>query len=177
MRLRFNILDREFLFVLEWRNKRKKDIVGYTSRTQDGKHIIMMDYDFDKLEWIEDEIKALQEDFKLGNAYIFKSNKGYHVVIPDKVAYGELITILKNSSVDPNHYYVPKMYGTQLITLRVSEKDGKKPQFIKEIKSKYNNNRKKSKAHIIFLNKIFNLNIPLENTDNYTKLIWAKYKI
>ena len=101
----------------------------------------------------------------------------YHFVCLDKVTYSLLHEILGSTSVDPYHLKVPHRWGKKILTLRLSEKNGKKPTLIKEIPSPYNGNNVKSRIHAILLNSIYDLNIPMDNVDNGTVLIGAKYRI
>lgn len=178
MRIRFSAFNREWFFELDSRKLRKKEVIGYSSRCQEGSHIIIGDLDKPfKLEWLEAEIRNIQEEFELGNFYLFDSGGGWHFVCLDKVTYSGLIEILRHTSVDPYHILVPTKWGEKLLTLRVSEKNGKKPTFVKTLSSKWNEENEKSRMHTILLNNLFDLNISMDNLDNSKTLIGAKYRV
>lgn len=172
-----NLLNREFFFELDWRKLRKEEMIGQTNRTQDNLFTIFLDYDQFELEWLESELRALQEGWKLGDFHIIESSgNSYHAVCLDKVSLSTLIEIMYNTSIDPGYIKVPLKLGKKLFTLRISEKNGTKPKFIKTIKSNYNNGEK-SKAHTLWLKNWLGLDLPLDNCDNHTKIIGAKYYI
>jgi len=178
MRFYFKIFGREFVIIFKTRKERTFPVYGYSSRTLDNKHVLMFDYDNLSEVDIVREIKFLQENFLLSDAYLFKSSKNsYHILIPDKVTLKEAVTILRNSSVDPSHIDVPLRFGAKLWTLRLSEKNGKRPEFLYKIKSPYNI-RQKSRPHLVLIKKLYpEIDINFENCDEYDTLVGANYKI
>tara|TARA_Y100000310_G_C20612852_1_gene778937 strand:- start:586 stop:1068 length:483 start_codon:yes stop_codon:yes gene_type:complete len=156
----------------------KHEVKGITSRTEDNQHILLMDYDDPfELKWIESEIIFLQKTFNLGDFYIFRSNKGHHVICLDKVLYSDMLNILRHTSMDINHLFIPNKMGAKLMTLRVTEKeDGQKPQYLGIVHS-INTGREKSKVHATFLKNIYDINLPMTNMDESRTMIGAKYKI
>jgi len=177
MKLNFTAFGYYFGIAINWK-KLQNDVIGYTNRCMDGKYIITLDYDGLELEWIEQEIKAIQETFGLGNFYIFKSNKGYHAVCLDKVTLNYYLKIASNTSVDEDYINVPLRYGKKLWTLRITPKNKKEINFVEELKSNHEGSRLKSYAHKTLLENYFGLKIQEGfRFDNETNLIMAKYKI
>ena len=144
----------------------------------DSTHIVCMDMDRFELFWLEEEVKYLQNTFKIGEAYIFESSpEKYHVIIPDKLTYLEVVTILKNSSVDPNYVSVPSHFGKPIFNIRITDKKGNPPiRFLKKLPS-IHTTRIKSMGHILLLNKLYNLEIPTINTDEETRVTLVRYPI
>lgn len=175
-KIEIHIGNRKFLFLIDWK-KIKDEVYGWTNRTMDGKYLIVLDYDKMELEWIEPEIRELQRLYYLSDFLIFTSNKGYHAICFDKLPLQLYTQILRDSSVDPAYASVPLMYGKRNWTLRWSEKKGKRPHYTKTIASK-NSLYDKSKAHIIFIEKMYKMEVQNKNNiDSNSKLILSKYWI
>lgn len=162
--------------------KRKEKIYGYTNRCDDGKFIIFLDYDDLPIEWIEQEVKHLQETYDLGDFYIFKSsNNGIHAVCFTKVTLTELQIILLNSSVCTEYVKIPFQIGKRLLTLRLTEKNKQKPIFYERI-STTKIKGLESFEHKQLIQKLFNC-ISKENLEsnndyeNPTKLIFSNYEV
>lgn len=159
----------------------KKDVYGYTNRCDDGKFIVFLDYDEIPLEWIKVELSYLQKDFNLGDFYLFEGTVGnFHAISFTKVNRNELYEILSNSSMDENYWKVPYTIGKRLLTLRFSDKKGKKPYFIGKISRV--SDRLESYEHKKLINKLFNCidDVSLKSNNDYnceTKLIISKYKV
>lgn len=125
-----------------------------------------------------EELRSLQENHDLGNAYLFKTGRGYHVIFTDLLSYHEWVRILNSSSCDSAYKSVPIINGQKAWVLRVTDK---------------------KKNHIVFDNVLYNkgsrwqsqnmigileqLNVPkaafnnVENTiKSNNKLLWAEYQ-
>ena len=178
MKIQIRLFNKVFVLQGLVRDSKNKDVVvGYTNRCTDGKYIVCLDYDNAVLNWVEEELLALQNQFKLGDFYIFESSKdSYHAVCFDKVVISELLQIFKNSSVDPNYINVPLRFGKKLWTLRLSDKDNIPVKFLKKIKSG-NYLHETSSAHADMINKLFNIPFYLYKPDFEQKLILARYPI
>lgn len=167
----------EIDFALRIQKKRELEMYGFTNLCEDGKYIVLLDYDGFELEWVELIIRNLQELYHLSDAHIFKSSENsYHVVFFDKFPLSELMKILKSSSTDPNFVFVPLQYGKRLWTLRLTEKKGKRPTYIKTIKSIFNEYQK-STPHITLLENLYDLKINRKNEDKLEYMISSSYKI
>lgn len=114
---------------------------GLSSRCMDGRHVLFFDYDSQDLRAVIEEIKYIQEAFKLSNAYVFELDRAnsFHVIILDKVSVTEAYEILNNTNVDWGYKEsVKRVRGREWI-LRVAEKGKRKaPKFVDIIPSPYN---------------------------------------
>jgi len=132
-----------------WSIKRYVFTKGVTSKCEDGKHIIMLDYDQTELSKVETICKVLQDVFKLSTFYIFESSSNsYHAVCFDKVSFSDLIRIMVFAGTDES--YVIKTLQRRYAVLRIASKGNKPPpNYIKNLlgESKY----AKSGAHFRFL--------------------------
>jgi len=178
MKIKFHAFNRVFVTVFDWK-KQKDEIYGYDNKVYGLGYIVTIDYDRLELDWVIAEALELQELYGLSHFYIFETNKGYHAVCFDKVPLTTFVSILKNSSCDPNYLDIPLKFGKLNWVLRFSEKDGKRPKFVKVVLST-RCNYKKSKAHIDTLCKFYpeiEEIISRENEDNSTKIGLANYRI
>lgn len=153
---------------------------GIPSRCQDHLQVIFMDYDHTKLENLENEVKGLQNYFKLSHAYVFKNDKenSYHVVILDKLPMLEVFNILKNSSIDFAFLNAPKYSFYREWALRISKKgeNRQEPVFLKVIKSIFDE-REISTAHKLFLMKYYEVPVlKYKKEDGNTVLEFVKYQ-
>ncbi len=161
--------------------ERKEEVFGYTNRCDDGKFIVFLDYDDMPYEWVIKEIKSIQKDFNLGDFYMFKSSESsFHAVCFTKVQLGTLRTILMNSSCDENYHRVPYSIGKRLLTLRLTEKEGKKPKFNGMLLR--DSPRLESYEHKKLIHKLFRCmtdDAIISNSDfeHPTKIIIANYKV
>ena len=184
MNFKINLFGKRIMFDFNIRNNRTEYVEGYTNRCNDGKYIVMLDYDRLNIDWVVPELQRLQEDFALSDFYIFKSSESsYHAVCFDKLLLDDYVTILQNSSVDRNYLKVPLMYGQKIWTLRISDKDDVKIKYLFRVLSKSKHMRSKSKAHIEFLEGLFdNLHYRTDVNDyklvdKSDKLVFARYPI
>ena len=152
---------------------------GISSRCMDGKHILFFDYDDQDLTQIIDEIKFLQEEFKLSNAYIFELDRpdSYHAIILDKFSISDAYTILKESNIDYGYRESVKMVRGREWILRSAEKGNRnKPKYLKTIESNYNN-KQISTAHKTFLELYYQIpTYKYKNEDNILKMAVINYE-
>ena len=161
MEIRLNLFNKRVLFKIDWRDVRKENTIGYTNRCKDGRYIIMMDYDRTEYQWVKDEIKYLQRQFKLGSFHLFESSEGsYHAVCFDKLTMVMYRNILLSSSVDENYAYIPYRYGRKLWTLRLTDKKGTSVKYKEQIISEWDYiKRFVSSAHIKVIGNLFDIGI------------------
>ena len=88
----------------------------------DNKYCVFLDYDITEITTITSDIKGLQKKYNLGNAYIFTTKKGYHVIFLDLVSYEELCKILDNSCCDEHYKYVSRKNNNRQWILRINPK-------------------------------------------------------
>ena len=157
-------------------NRPKEWTRGVFNRTDDGKYIPFLDYDYMKEEYIEGELKLFQEIFDLGDIHIFQSSKkGFHAISFAKLCAMDYVEILNNSSCDQAFKYTPRFVSYRNWVLRNFSK-GKipAPKYLYTLKRK--TNRQQSTAH----HKYFSLLYPnkiskIQNPDGIQKLRWVKY--
>jgi hypothetical protein len=132
----------------------KAYVVGYSSRTVNGKYVLFHDYDNLTQDEVIEDLKYLQKRFKLSDYYLFKipdSENSYHAVCLDTFTLGEAYEIQKASSCDLAFINSPRNLRSKEWILRIGKKgDRKRPVFDRMILSKYNK-RVKSLAHKEFL--------------------------
>jgi len=126
------------------------------------------------LDWIIEELKYLQQDYDLGNFYIFESSKDhYHAVCLTKVSLVELINIMKSTSIDYRYIDVPLRWGKKLWTLRVKGKSNIKYLITLNNRTE----RQQSTSHWSVLRKLFKLQGTITNGDGLDKVVMARYNI
>ena len=137
---------------------------GITNRCADGRFVLFLDYDDPPIEWITDELKLIQEQFCMGDIYLFKTSKGYHAINTEKRSFWEIVKIMHLTSCDPNYIMVPLKYALKAWTLRVSDKKGKpKTKYLKTLKSK--GILQQSKPHNFVLRNVYKVSIPTNMED------------
>jgi len=176
MRFYFDFLSHRLGAVLELKRISNIEVVGYSNRCQDGKYIIFLDYDSEKLDrsWIIEELRAIMRDFYLSEFYILQTEHGYHAVCFDKLSLQGLIEILNYSSCDYNFKSVPLKYGRLVWNLRFTAKH-RKPFIVQVIKNPVLIIREKSKAHIDIFEQRFKRKVNRQNQDNISTLCLCKY--
>lgn len=146
-----NIFNRSLGAILRY--GKKKDVLHYGvgNRCKDGQYVVFLDYDETYRAWIEDEIRLLQERFvMLGNAYLFKTKNGFHVIFLEKVTMTELLIILDTTTCDKNYRTVPMLYARRIWVLRQSTKKGEAIEYLGRIKKRGCRNER-SRAHAMYL--------------------------
>ena len=177
MKFNFNFLNKRYGINAYSQPIKNKLVQGYCNRCEDGFYIITLDYDDMELDCVTSEVKRLQNDFQLGNFYIFHSGHGYHAVCLDKVTFKELLLIMQNSSIDKDYMEVPLYSGKKLWVLRVTDKADQELKHQTTICSVYEGSIPQSTAHANLLNSLFSLDINLSNPDNRKLLKLAQYPI
>jgi len=86
------------------------------------RYVVFLDYDYDEKHSIYSEVSSLQAEWGLGNAYLFKTSKGYHVIFLDLLSYGEFKAILNASSCDDAYKQVPQQNNARAWVLRITDK-------------------------------------------------------
>lgn len=161
---------------ISFKKRERTKSIGITNKI--GRHyVLFLDYDINDYKLIVEEIESLQKDYKLGNAYVFITKKGFHIIIPDLLTYQEHKKIIESTSVEYAYKKVPQQNNKKVWVLRITPKKNNnniEPYMI--IKSKYNK-RKKSKPHTNYLIK---KGFKIKNNNNFCynnkKLIYAIYE-
>lgn len=94
-----------------------------------NRYVPFLDYDYDNKLSIFGELRSLQENNILGNAYIFKTKHGYHVIFLDLLTYDEWLHLLDQTSCDQYYKEVPQMNDSRMWVLRLSQKNDNKITF------------------------------------------------
>lgn len=158
----WNIGKQQLSFFVRWMPQRSDLMYGVGNRCTDGRYVLFIDYDDTPLEWVEEEIKNMQEnELGLGNAYFFKTKRGVHVIFLEKHTLGMICRFLDMTSCDKNYKTVPMQYGRKLWILRQSPKRGEEITYI-GIKKK-RTIIEKSQAHAFYLNR--HMNVPLKDIE------------
>lgn len=153
---------------------------GISNRCTDSRYIPFFDFDNHDLKEIRDEIKYLQDFFKLSHAYVFEMDrdKSYHVIILDKFSFLKMYKILQESSTEWAYLNSARMTRGKEWVLRIESKGNRKPpKFVEIIKSPYQV-RQISTAHKNFLQKYEHYLVPklkYKYEDGITVLPIIKY--
>jgi len=111
-------------------------VIGVNSTLPDGKHIVMWDFDDKDIFMVQQVLEIVQNDCELPNIYILNTGKLDHYIAYcfKAMPWRESVQIVACTlGVDPNFF----KYGVyrEHWTLRVSPKEGRKPQLITTLKS------------------------------------------
>ena len=135
--------------------------IGVYDICKNGKHVLFLDYDKFRFEWLVNEIKYLQKKYKLSDFYIFKSSSySFHAVCFDMLSNYLHTRVLMETNIDDSFLNAMRFdYGSRVLRIFPKGRTDK-PQFLKIIKSRFNKHPK-SLDHI----KLFenNYNIKVEN--------------
>ena len=151
---------------------------GMTSRCQDGKHVIFLDYDHMGLSEIKDEIKFLQEYRELSHAQFFELDRerSYHVVILDKFPLKKAYEIQSETNIEWAYLNSIRFTRGREWVLRIDAKGKRKmPKYKFTLKSKVDK-REISTAHKVFLEKYYGVpKIKYRKEDHLTKMPLVNY--
>jgi hypothetical protein len=146
--------------------KDKEEVLGFNSRCEDGKHIIIWDYDAVEYKDIISSLNYIQENYRLGNIYIFKTFNGYNAVSLSKLYFEEVYKLKKNTRYsDYQHNEMGHKLGKWVMRV------GEDKYIIKTLGNNIVSDNELSNAHKIFLEKIFNVKINESGKfDNLSKM-------
>jgi len=143
--------------------------LGYSSKTEDNKHILLLDYDNVLKSVVIDDIRTITKLFSLPPAYLFTTGEteengdiigNYHCVILQKFTCKKAFEIMGHTSIDSNFKDSPLRKSSHSWVLRVGEKKGSgNVRFLEIIRNK-NLNKEISTAHKKLLSKFFSINHP-----------------
>lgn len=143
---------------------------GYSSKTQDGKHILMFDIDnIYSHDILIKSIKQLQKKYCLSDFYVFKTRGGYHLVCLDKLNFFSVIEIKKFFKYDDRLYNkISIIRGLWILRL------GNDIKLVDIIHSK--GIHEKSNSHRVLFNTYFNMGIlEKEQFDIFMSVCIEKY--
>jgi len=137
------------------------------------------DYDIREEKFINAEVRSLQEEYLLGDAFLFRTGKGFHVIFLDLLRGEEWLEVLGASNCDEEYKAVPRLNGARAWVLRASPKRNGAVDYVKVIPGYLG--RTLSRPHYDYLLK---RGVPLKDLERLriftTKaaesLIWAAYE-
>jgi len=177
-KINFSVFGRRVNLLAKIAKDRTEWVAGIGNRTEDGQYIVFLDYDGVPLDYIEDEIKFLQDNYYLSSAYIFFTGNGYHVIFLEKMSIGELLRIMDSSTCDKDYREVPLLNNRRIWVLRQTRKKNNGIKYLKEIRG-VEYYRKRSKAHSLYLISRYGIKIDIKrnNFDKSETLVTASYYI
>ena len=152
-------------------NTPDKWVHGYSSRTEKGRYVLFHDYDSLDLEGVLQDLRFLQEKFKLSDYYVFKTDRedSFHAVCLDTFNLNEAYEIQTHSSCDMAFIKSISRLKTKEWILRIGEKGNRSPpEFLKVLRSKHDN-KIKSSAHAKFLKKFFGMQKIIKDSGQWDK--------
>lgn len=156
-RLTFHAFGREISLLARVARSRPVLHYGIGNRCTDARYLLMLDYDDSPEDWVRAEIALLQEDKRVGNAHLFKTKNGYHVIFLEKLLLSEVIHFLGMTTVDQRYRDVPLAYGLKVWVLRESHKSSEKIVSRGTILSPHLCKTPRSNAHMIWLRERYGL--------------------
>lgn len=128
--------------------KKPQICVGFSSRTEDNKDVLLLDYDNIVLSVVEDDIAYIMHKYVVSDAYIFTTKQfrndfkeiqgNYHVIFLSKHHTSTIREIHANSHIDSNYSDSPLRTRYRDYVLRISSKKKRlRPSFVKKIDSPY----------------------------------------
>jgi hypothetical protein len=147
--------------------------VKYTTR-----YTIMLDYDNIKDSRLVEELIYLQEQYAIGDFYIFATNEyGRHAICVDTLSLKKTLDIIYNSTCDSVFKRGIRISEYRTWLLRVLSKGNRPPpKYIYSVESPYNGRRLQSQAHGEFLKQYYNAPVRLVNPDGNYELETQGYK-
>lgn len=137
---------------------------GMGNRCVGGKYVLFLDYDHMPLEWVREEIELLQQTYgpMLGNAYLFQTKNGIHVIFLEKHFLGKIKEFMDMTSCDKNYKEIPMQYSRKIWILRQSSKKGEAIKYLGVINSKPSI-VEKSRAHALYMRRY--MNVPVKDLE------------
>lgn len=157
----------KYTFLLKAQTKIKLDVrpKGISSRiATTSLHVTFLDYDDIVDERLVEELKFLQEEFEIGNFYVFETrNKGRHAICLDALRFKDVLEIVRFSNCDLMFKKGPAMNEFRTWVLRDSKK-GKRaaPKYRYTVHSRHEGKNLQSKGHANHLLITFGVKINLQ---------------
>lgn len=140
-------------------------------------HVVFLDYDYIELDVLVDELRALQDTFKLSDFHIFKMDRkdAYHAICLDMLPLSEVRRIVASSSCDLAFKSVLQFNELRSWILRTYEKGKRKrPEFLGIVESKHNEHVQ-SAVHAKYLNLHYRTFIKLKKPYDSSDLYMTSY--
>jgi hypothetical protein len=118
--------------------KKPIQCLGYSSKTSDNKHILLVDYDNVEYSVVQEDILSLQKSNNLPTAYVFCTNfqklngeiiGNFHVIFLSKHSMGDILEMLRSTSADINFIDSPIRNKYRTWVLRFNSKYEKRKPF------------------------------------------------
>jgi hypothetical protein len=140
--------------------------------------IVMLDFDNVMDNRLVEELVYLQELHRLGDFYIFATNKfGRHAICIDRLRLKEVLNVVNDSTCDDQFKKGVHLNEHRSWILRVLEKgDRPKPAYQYSVQSPFNGQRLQSQAHAEFLLRYYGAPVRLVNPDGNHDLEIQGYK-
>jgi hypothetical protein len=164
---------------------------GITNETSDGYYVPFMDYDNILFQKVERDIIHLQKVFGLGTAVVLETSSrvspneqevgNYLVVFFDKLPYQKIFEVLEHTVCDVNYRRRNRGFPQKNWVIRVAEKVNIKSGEVTKRSPRFKCTMNaptdyiQSDAHRMFLQKLFNCDIELQNLDNFKSLDLINY--
>lgn len=116
-------------------------------------HVIFLDYDNIVDERLVEELRFLQEEFELGNFYVFETrNKGRHAVCIDALRFKDVLEIVRFTSCDLMFKKAPRINEYRCWVLRYAKKGNRDaPKFLYIVRSRFEGKNLQSLGHATYL--------------------------
>lgn len=153
---------------------------GMGNRCNDGRYVLFLDYDDVPVQWVIDEINLLHEVAcgSVGNAYLFRTKHGLHVVFLEKHSLGDVVELLNMTSCDKQYKAIPMRYARRIWVLRQSPKKNETMEYLGVITKDCNLDR--SMAHREWLQSYYRIpdkDFPVTGWDDEEKIIIGYYHV
>jgi len=153
-------------------------VQGISAMTADHQYVVFLDYDGALPSFVVDDVSALQDEFCLGQGYVFQSGRrNFHVIIPEKYPFVRVYEILSRSAADPTFVSAYRANKYRTWVLRVGRKGPRlPPKYVGCVPSVYPDNLK-SLGHLLYLRAVgAGDDVLMEPNDGYSGVIHAFYK-
>jgi hypothetical protein len=108
-------------------------VVGVTNKA--GRYfVVTLDYDIADEHIVRADVIALQHEFGLGDAFLFKTGGGFHVLILDLLTWEEWLTVLDAANCDEDFKAVPLTNKRRVWVMRLTAKGENKVTYIGVLK-------------------------------------------
>lgn len=167
---KFKILNYDVLFKIQTMKYPNIRCRGFSSRLKGTSlHIPCLDYDniVDERgneDRLTEELSFLQEEFEIGNFYVFKTrDEGRHAICIDAMRFVDVLEIVRFSSCDALFKRAPRINEYRCWILRISKKgDRDAPKYLYTVESPYEGINLQSRAHAKLLLK-YGVKVDLKN--------------
>ena len=157
----------EYTFLLKAQSKKKLDVrtSGASSRIPTTSlHVTFLDYDDIVDDRLVEELRFLQEEFEIGDFYVFETRtEGRHAICLDALRFKDVLEIVRFSNCDLMFKRGPMMNEFRTWVLRYSKKGKREaPKYLYKVQSRYEGKNLQSRSHANHLKINFGVNVDLQ---------------